>query len=108
MVDALTLSVVPGDVGKPTARLDKATVRDGSCKWENPVYETVKFVRDAKSGKINEKIYYFLVSMVCIEVLDFSYFCCQLKCTLHMEFNLGIYSCRDGQSPGCLGRFLST
>ncbi|XP_022157644.1 myosin-3-like [Momordica charantia] len=63
VVDALTLSVVPGDVGKPTARLDKATVRDGSCKWENPVYETVKFVRDTKTGKINEKIYYFLVSM---------------------------------------------
>ncbi|KGN50119.1 myosin-3 isoform X2 [Cucumis sativus] len=63
VVDALTLSVVPGDVGKPTARLDKVTVRDGSCKWETPVYETVKFARDTKSGKINEKIYYFLVSM---------------------------------------------
>lgn len=63
VVDGLTLSVVPGDVGKPTARLEKVTVRDGSCKWENPVYETVKFVRDTKSGKINEKIYYFLVSM---------------------------------------------
>lgn len=66
MVDTLTLSVVPGDVGKATARLDKVTVRDGSCKWETPVYETVKFVRDTKSGKINEKIYYFLVSMVCM------------------------------------------
>ncbi|XP_016898858.1 uncharacterized protein LOC103482728 isoform X2 [Cucumis melo] len=63
VADALTLSVVPGDVGKPTARLDKVTVRDGSCKWETPVYETVKFARDTKSGKINEKIYYFLVSM---------------------------------------------
>lgn len=63
VVDTLTLSVVPGDVGKATARLDKVTVRDGSCKWETPVYETVKFVRDTKSGKINEKIYYFLVSM---------------------------------------------
>ncbi|KAG7016958.1 hypothetical protein SDJN02_22069 [Cucurbita argyrosperma subsp. argyrosperma] len=63
VVDALTLSVVPGDVGKPTARLDKVTVTDGSCKWETPVYETVKFVRDTKSGKINEKTYYFLVSM---------------------------------------------
>ena len=71
VVDALTLSVVPGDVGKPTARLDKVTVRDGSCKWETPVYETVKFARDTKSGKINEKIYYFLVSMVCVYVWRF-------------------------------------
>ncbi|XP_022958052.1 myosin-11-like isoform X1 [Cucurbita moschata] len=62
VVDALTLSIVPGDVGKATARLDKGIVCDGYCKWEKPVYETVKFVRDTKSGKINEKIYYFLVS----------------------------------------------
>ncbi|KAJ7944896.1 Myosin heavy chain-like protein [Quillaja saponaria] len=61
-VDALTLSIIPGDVGKPSARLERATVRDGSCTWENPVYETVNFVRDPKTGKISERIYYFAVS----------------------------------------------
>ncbi|PNY11811.1 hypothetical protein L195_g008426 [Trifolium pratense] len=35
-VDALVLSIVPGDIGRPTKRLEKATVRDGNCRWENP------------------------------------------------------------------------
>lgn len=62
--DALMISVVPADVGKPTLKSDKAVVRDGSCFWENPVYETVKFNREPKSGKIHERIYYFVVGMV--------------------------------------------
>lgn len=63
-MDGLTISVVPGDVGKPTVRLEKAVVRQGCCRWENPVFETVKFVREPKSGKINQKIYHFIVSTV--------------------------------------------
>ncbi|CAK7335508.1 unnamed protein product [Dovyalis caffra] len=61
-VNALTLSVVPGDVGKPTVRLEKGILREGSCRWEYPVYETVKYIRDVKTGKINERIYHFVVS----------------------------------------------
>ncbi|TKY70930.1 myosin heavy chain [Spatholobus suberectus] len=61
-MDALVLSIVPGDIGKPTTRLEKATVRDGTCRWENPVYETVKFTQEPKTGKISHKIYHFLVS----------------------------------------------
>lgn len=61
-VDALVVSVVPADVGKPTVKLEKATIHDGCCYWDNPVYETVKFVRDPKSGKIHERIYHFVVS----------------------------------------------
>ncbi|WJX53919.1 hypothetical protein P8452_39862 [Trifolium repens] len=61
-VDSLVLSIIPGDNGKPTTRLEKAIVTDGICKWENPVYETVKFVYDTKNGKFTEKIYYFVVS----------------------------------------------
>ncbi|KAA8522386.1 hypothetical protein F0562_013253 [Nyssa sinensis] len=60
--DALMIAVVPVDVGKPTARLGKAAIRDGSCHWESPVYETVKFVREPKTGKIHERIYHFIVS----------------------------------------------
>ncbi|XP_024993463.1 myosin-11-like [Cynara cardunculus var. scolymus] len=60
--DALTISVIPGDVGKPTARLEKAKVRDGTCYWEKPHYETVKYTRDQKTGKFNEKIYRFVVA----------------------------------------------
>ena len=70
-VDALVLSIIPGDVGKPTTRLEKATVREGICRWENPVYETVKFIQEPKSGKISEKIYYFVVSTVRIFSLGY-------------------------------------
>lgn len=58
------ISVVPADVGKPTVKSDKASVRDGSCIWDNPVFESVKFNRDPKSGKIQERIYYFVVGTV--------------------------------------------
>ncbi|KAL4385595.1 hypothetical protein GQ457_15G009570 [Hibiscus cannabinus] len=61
-LQTLTISVVPGDGGKPTTKLEKATVLDDNCRWEKPVYESVKFVREPKTGKINEKIYHFIVS----------------------------------------------
>ncbi|KAH9775562.1 C2 NT-type domain-containing protein [Citrus sinensis] len=60
--NALMISVVPLDVGKPTVRLEKAAIEDGCCRWLNSVYETVKFVREPKSGKISERIYNFIVS----------------------------------------------
>ncbi|XP_076925815.1 uncharacterized protein LOC143588782 [Bidens hawaiensis] len=60
--DALTIAVIPGDTGKPTARLEKTKVKDGSCYWEKPHSETVKFTRDQKTGKVNEKIYRFVVA----------------------------------------------
>uniref|UniRef100_A0A5B6ZIB4 Putative myosin-9 isoform X1 n=2 Tax=Davidia involucrata TaxID=16924 RepID=A0A5B6ZIB4_DAVIN len=60
--DALMISVVPADVGKPTVRLGKTAIRDGSCQWESPVYETVKFVREPKTGKIHERIYHLILS----------------------------------------------
>ncbi|XP_027182543.1 myosin-11-like isoform X1 [Coffea eugenioides] len=59
--DGLTISVVPADVGKPTVKLEKATFRDGSCFWDTPFIETVKFVREPKTGKIHERIYHFLI-----------------------------------------------
>ncbi|ESQ29037.1 hypothetical protein EUTSA_v10023231mg [Eutrema salsugineum] len=60
--EGLTLSLVPGDVGKPTARSEKAVVSDGQCRWEIPVYETVKFLKDAKTDKVNQRIYHLIVS----------------------------------------------
>ncbi|GKB07213.1 EEIG1/EHBP1 N-terminal domain-containing protein [Tanacetum coccineum] len=60
--DSLMISIIPADVGKPTSRLDKAKVQHGTCYWEKPIYETVKFSQDPKTGRINEKIYYFVVA----------------------------------------------
>ncbi|KAF2315626.1 hypothetical protein GH714_040140 [Hevea brasiliensis] len=59
---ALTISLLPEDVGKPTFKLEKAAVQDGICLWENPIYVTVKLIRQAKTGKLNEKIFHFIVS----------------------------------------------
>ncbi|CAN7059368.1 hypothetical protein IGI04_015667 [Brassica rapa subsp. trilocularis] len=60
--EGLTISLVPGDVGKPTGKTEKAVVLDGYCRWESPVYETVKFVQDVKTGKVNQRIYHFILS----------------------------------------------
>lgn len=60
--DSLMVSLVPPGVGKPTAKSGKAAVHERTCRWENPIYETVRFVREPKTGKINEKTYHFLIS----------------------------------------------
>ncbi|KAL9225311.1 hypothetical protein vseg_001253 [Gypsophila vaccaria] len=58
----LTISLVPVDVGQPTVRLGKASVQNGICTWENPVYEAVKFTRETKTGKLQDKFYQFIIS----------------------------------------------
>ncbi|KAL0317779.1 UNVERIFIED_CONTAM: hypothetical protein Sangu_2192200 [Sesamum angustifolium] len=59
---SLMISLVPVDVGKPTVRLAKVPIVEGTCTWENPVYETVKLVKEIKTGRIREKFYYVIVS----------------------------------------------
>ncbi|XP_078162129.1 uncharacterized protein LOC144557435 isoform X2 [Carex rostrata] len=59
--DTLMVVLIPTDVGRPTVRSDKETVTDGSCRW-NAVYEMVKLSLDAKTGKVHDKIYQFLIS----------------------------------------------
>lgn len=61
---ALMISLVPDDVGKTTVKLQKTEVKEGTCLWENPIFESVKLVMDSKSGKLHEKIYHFIVSTV--------------------------------------------
>ncbi|KAL1198339.1 hypothetical protein V5N11_026868 [Cardamine amara subsp. amara] len=59
---ALMISLVPDDVGKPTFKLEKAEVKEGICSWENPIYVSVKLIKEPKSGIIREKIYHFVVA----------------------------------------------
>ena len=56
------VTLVPVDTGRPTAKSEKVAVIDGTCRWANPIYETVILVRDPRTGRINEKVYRFLVS----------------------------------------------
>ncbi|KAK1353333.1 Keratin, type I cytoskeletal 18 [Heracleum sosnowskyi] len=60
--DTLMISLIPADGAKPTSITDKVKIRDGSCYWEKPLYETMKFTRDPKTGKINERSYHVTFS----------------------------------------------
>ncbi|KAL5994439.1 hypothetical protein ACLOJK_024489 [Asimina triloba] len=60
--ESLMVSLIPEETGKPTVKSGKAAIQDGICRWEDPIYETVRFSREPKTGKISEKIYQFLVS----------------------------------------------
>ncbi|WOL05846.1 hypothetical protein Cni_G14577 [Canna indica] len=60
--EPVMVSLVPVDSGRPTARSEKVMAVDGACNWENPVYESVKLVRGPKHGKMDEKVYKFVVS----------------------------------------------
>lgn len=60
--EAVTVTLVPVDVGKPSLRSEKIAVVNGECQWLNPIYETVKLTQDQKTGKISDKIYQFIVS----------------------------------------------
>lgn len=47
---------VPANVGKPMARLEKVKVNNAGCYLKKPIYETVKFIHDPRTGKINERL----------------------------------------------------
>ncbi|XP_021714839.1 GRIP and coiled-coil domain-containing protein 2-like [Chenopodium quinoa] len=59
----LFISLVPADSGKATAKTNKANVRNGSCKWSDPIYETTRLLQDSKTKQFEEKIYKLLVAM---------------------------------------------
>lgn len=75
---ALMISLVPDDVGKPTFKLEKAEVKEGICSWENPIYVSVKLIKEPKTGIIREKIYHFVVATVSEKStisMSFEFFC---------------------------------
>lgn len=57
----LMISLIPAEIGKPIARLERVPIVDGTCKWEEPIYEMVKLVKHQKTETYKEKIYYFNV-----------------------------------------------
>ncbi|KAJ3682202.1 hypothetical protein LUZ60_014775 [Juncus effusus] len=60
--ETLMVVLVPTDLGRPTVRSEKTGTTDGSCRIINPVFETTKLTRDAKTGKVHDKLYQFIVS----------------------------------------------
>ncbi|MQM05210.1 hypothetical protein Taro_038016 [Colocasia esculenta] len=59
--ESLVIYLIPQEATKPTARSEKAVVSNGSCQWENAVYETIKFVQEPTIGTIHNKIYRIIV-----------------------------------------------
>lgn len=61
--DKLFVSLIPVETGKATAKTTKVSVRNGSCKWSDPIYETTRLLQDAKTRKFDEKLFKLVVSM---------------------------------------------
>ncbi|XP_010692592.1 uncharacterized protein LOC104905685 isoform X2 [Beta vulgaris subsp. vulgaris] len=59
----LFISLVPADSGKATAKTNKGNVRNGSCKWADPIYESTRLLQDAKTKQFEDKVYKLLVAM---------------------------------------------
>ncbi|CAN6466017.1 unnamed protein product [Victoria cruziana] len=61
--DKLFVSFIPTDTGKLSAKTTKANVRNGNCKWSDPVYETTRLLQDHGSKKYDDKLYKLVVAM---------------------------------------------
>lgn len=61
--DKLFISFIPSDSAKVTAKTTKANVRNGTCKWADPIYETTRLLLDSRSKIYDEKLYKFVVAM---------------------------------------------
>ncbi|GLT32946.1 hypothetical protein SLA2020_075730 [Shorea laevis] len=61
--DKIYISFIPADSGKATAKTTKANVRNGTCKWGDPIYETTRLLQDIKTKQYDEKLYKFVVAM---------------------------------------------
>lgn len=72
--DKLFISFIPADSGKAIAKTTKANVRNGTCKWADPIYETTRLLQDIKTKQYDEKLYKFVVSMVVILILSLKFF----------------------------------
>ncbi|KAL4197595.1 hypothetical protein AMTRI_Chr04g189050 [Amborella trichopoda] len=61
--DKLFVSFIPAETGKVAAKTTKVPVRNGSCKWSDPIYETTRLLVDSKTRKYDEKLYKLVVAM---------------------------------------------
>ncbi|XP_043719585.1 centromere-associated protein E-like [Telopea speciosissima] len=61
--DKLFVSFIPADSGKATAKTTKASVRNGTCKWADPIYETTRLLQDPRTREYDEKMYKLVVAM---------------------------------------------
>lgn len=58
--ESMMVVVTPQDVGRPTARSERAEVAGGACRWAAPIFEATKLPNPGKAAA-GDKIYKFLV-----------------------------------------------
>ncbi|KAJ1294457.1 hypothetical protein BS78_01G147400 [Paspalum vaginatum] len=61
--DKLFLSFISADTGKVSAKTNKANVRNGSCKWPDPIYEATRLLQDPQTKTYDDKLYKLVVAM---------------------------------------------
>ncbi|TVU30808.1 hypothetical protein EJB05_22451, partial [Eragrostis curvula] len=61
--DKLFLSFISSDTGKVTAKTNKANVRNGTCKWPDPIYEATRLLQDPRTKTYDDKLYKLVVAM---------------------------------------------
>ncbi|KAJ3673769.1 hypothetical protein LUZ60_005761 [Juncus effusus] len=61
--DKLFLSFIPAETGKPSAKTNKTNVRNGICKWSDPIYEATRLLQDPRSKKYDDKLYKLIIAM---------------------------------------------
>lgn len=57
------MSFISADTGKVTAKTNKANVRNGSCKWPDPIYEATRLLQDPRTKTYDDKLYKLVVAM---------------------------------------------
>lgn len=60
--DKLFVSFISADSGKVTAKTSKSQVRNGTCKWADPIYETTRLLQDTNTKQYDEKLYKLVVA----------------------------------------------
>ncbi|KAJ9545912.1 hypothetical protein OSB04_025619 [Centaurea solstitialis] len=61
--EKLFISFIPSETGKTIAKTNKTNVRNGACKWADPIYETTRLLLDSKTKQYDDKLYKLVVGM---------------------------------------------
>ncbi|KAI7739653.1 hypothetical protein M8C21_010780 [Ambrosia artemisiifolia] len=61
--DKLFVCFIPIESGKIIAKTSKANVRNGACKWADPIYETTRLLVDSRNKRYDDKLYNLIVGM---------------------------------------------
>ncbi|KAI3685409.1 hypothetical protein L6452_34651 [Arctium lappa] len=61
--EKLYISFIPTESGKIIAKTSKANVRNGTCKWADPIYETTRLLVDSRNKRYDDNLYKLVVGM---------------------------------------------